>query len=226
MVDYDPLIPAANDLISDSQADIQNNFSELNTLYDVDHQKWNAGTAAYRGKHKKMTFPEAYTSGTAPALGSDLGILFPQIDPKESASPRPQMYWKNQQGGGTTFQVTNRFYNATTGYYMLPFGTAANPSLIFMWGIVAASLFTNAAGASFFDVTLPSMSNYAYTGPQTAGFPNNLLNVQLTTSYDDGTNKVVHLDNSGLPPTKESFRILMTVNKTDFDFVHWFAIGN
>lgn len=226
MVDYDPLIPAANELISDSQADIQNNFAELNTLYDVDHQKWNAGTSAFRGKHRKMTFPEAYTSASPPAIGADLGILFPQVDPQESASPRAQMFWTNLQGGGTTFQVTNRFYNATTGYYMLPFGTAANPGLVFMWGKVAAASFTNAAGASFYDVTLPAMSNYAYVGPQTQGFPNNLLNVQLTASYDDGVNKVVHLDNGGSPPTKESFRILMTVTNASFDFVHWFAIGN
>jgi hypothetical protein len=222
MTVYDPLIPAANELISDSQADIQNNFSELNTLYAVDHQQWNASTSAFRGKHKKMTFPEAYTTLNAPALGSDLAILYPQIDPVDGQA-RPQLYYKNTT---ETQQVTNRFHSIASGYWMMPGGTAGNPSLIYMWGKVPAASFTNAAGAAFFTVTLPALTNYVYTGPQIAGFPNNLLNVQLTLQYDDGINKVCHVDNGGSPPTKESFRILTTVTNASFDFVYWFAIGN
>lgn len=219
---FDPSIPAANDVLSQSQSDIQNNFSQSNTLQGLDHYNWNDSTAAgaYRGFHKKLTFPEAPTSD--PALNANQGIFFPKPDTKDS-STRAQLYFRNIT---EIQQVTNRFHSISSGYWMFPGGTASNPSLIHMWGIVPAASFTNAAGASFFDVVFPTITSYAYTGPQTAGFPNNLLNIQLTVSYADGVNKVVHIDNSGLVPTKESFRILMTVTNASFADVHWFAIGN
>ncbi len=228
MADYDPLIPAAPDKISQSQSDIQNNFAELNTIFDEDHQTWNATPNTSRGKHRKLSFP--VNRGSDPSVATDVGILFPKADTNDS-SAQSQIYWRNQQSSGTTFQLTNRFYSATNGYFMEPFGRSGTPSLMYMWGVVPAASFTNiGAGGSFFDVIFPVITNYVFTVPQTQGFPNNLLNVQLTPSYDDATAKVAHVDSNsggtGLSPTKISFRILMTVSNSSFTSVYWYAIGN
>lgn len=213
MADYDPLIPAANDLISDSQGDIQNNFTELNTLFDRDHQKWNANTSAFRGKHRKMTFPEAYTSGTVPGLGSDLGILFPQVDPNDTSS-RVQLYYKNIT---ETQQVTNRFHNmiGNQGYLMLPGGTAANKPLIIMWGNESTTGSTTKA------VVFPTISNY--TGAP-AGFPTAVFNVQLTTALAAGDTaaKTAAIQTGSL--TSTGFTLQMSASS--IGDVYWYAIGN
>jgi hypothetical protein len=51
---YQPGIPRDVDIISDSQADLQTNFGQLNTVFDADHATFNA--TSNRGKHKKVTF--------------------------------------------------------------------------------------------------------------------------------------------------------------------------
>ena len=210
MTVYDPLIPAANDLISDSQGDIQNNFSELNTLYDRDHQKWNANTSAFRGKHRKMTFPEAYTTGTIPGLGSDLGILFPMVDPVDT-SARPQMYFKNAT---ETVQVTNRFHDiiANDGYVILPGG------IIYMWGVEL----TATSGAVL--VTLPPISSYVYPAPPNNGFPTAIFNVQLTNFTASAANQPnIAVDVATF--NRNSFTI--NVNQSHAgNQTFWFAIGN
>lgn len=52
---YNQNIPAANDLLSISQQDIQDNFAAIKTLVDVDHVDFDDPD---EGKHKKVTFPE------------------------------------------------------------------------------------------------------------------------------------------------------------------------
>ena len=50
---FDPNIPQATDRPSASQADLLNNFTQLNTVFDVDHVTFNA--ASDRGEHNKIT---------------------------------------------------------------------------------------------------------------------------------------------------------------------------
>lgn len=50
---FNPSIPQATDRPSRSQSDLLNNFTQLNTVFDVDHVTYNA--AADRGEHTKIT---------------------------------------------------------------------------------------------------------------------------------------------------------------------------
>lgn len=219
MADYDPLIPQPNDLISESQSDILNNFGQLNTIFNSDHFTWNSSPSAKRGAHRKVTFATKLTSD--PVLGSNDGIFFPKEDANDT-SLREQLYFKNPT---ETVQITNRFHLGTaTGYWMMPGGGGLTPSLIFMWGNVLATSFTDDLGpaGSFFDVTFQNLSSY--TGSP-SGFPNSLFNIQLTLNYSDFTPKTAQVDELTVPPTTTGFRILCTARKLQFDSVWWFAIG-
>jgi len=55
---FNPNIPQASDLISQSQAQILTNFGQVNTIFDIDHVTFNNATAANRGKHDKSTYVE------------------------------------------------------------------------------------------------------------------------------------------------------------------------
>lgn len=66
---YSPNIPAAGDRPSQSQSQIQTNFSQLNTIFDVNHVPFNDPTVANRGKHKVVTVQR---QASAPSItGSD-----------------------------------------------------------------------------------------------------------------------------------------------------------
>lgn len=56
---FNPAIPQATDLISNSQPQLLTNFGQLNTIFDEDHFTWNDGTdgGADRGLHRQVTIP-------------------------------------------------------------------------------------------------------------------------------------------------------------------------
>lgn len=220
MADYDPSIPGANDILSQSQSDIQNNFSELNTIFDVDHQTWNSDPSGNRGFHKQITMPAGL--GAAPTPISTQGILYPLADTKDT-SLRTQLYFKNQSN---TIQITNRFKSATTdGYVMIP-GNISSPAIIQMWDIQTKTL---SGGQSYFTINFPTISNYNYSGGQTYGFPNNIfaINFQIV-SNSTSKNIFVYLDSSsGTPVTKEKYTVNIR-SSTSNDTVTFYmtAIGN
>ena len=53
---YDPNIPLPTDLLSVSQNDIKNNFTQANTSFGIDHYPFDDGTAN-NGKHNQVTTP-------------------------------------------------------------------------------------------------------------------------------------------------------------------------
>lgn len=58
---FDPTVPKANDLLSQSQGDLVVNFNQLNEIFGnaaaSDHYAFNNATASLRGLHKHVTFP-------------------------------------------------------------------------------------------------------------------------------------------------------------------------
>lgn len=66
---YNAAIPQASDTISASQPPILTNFFELNTVFGIDHVKFDDATLANRGHHLKVTFNDV--------LGADPGLLAP-----------------------------------------------------------------------------------------------------------------------------------------------------
>ena len=70
---YNPNIPAATDLISVSQGQLQTNFQQLNTVYTADHFAYNDATADAT-KHRRLILPDQ--AATPPAPGANNGALY------------------------------------------------------------------------------------------------------------------------------------------------------
>lgn len=68
---FDPTIPQPTDRPSASQADLLNNFTQLNTVFDVDHVTFNATTD--RGEHNKITLNSVIAD---PGLGDPKCSLY------------------------------------------------------------------------------------------------------------------------------------------------------
>lgn len=120
---YNPLIPAANDLLSISQGDIQTNFSQANTIMSADHYEFNNATVANRGKHKSAVLPEAAAIATA----ANEGALYTKDD-----GTRPALYYR-QESNGTEIKMTGIDpLRATNGYTFL------QGNMLMQWGKVAA----------------------------------------------------------------------------------------
>ena len=201
MADYDPLIPQANDLISQSQSDILNNFGELETIFNNDHWTWDSTPSANRGSHRKISFPAAL--GSDPALAGFAGYLFLKNDPND-ASARPQVYYKNIT---ETQQVTNRFHSAVTdGYAMLPGG------IILMWGFATPAATTST-------IRFNTIANYV--GAPTQQFPNNCFSV-VCTPADESSPISVSIKASSTDKTKFVVKLSAVPN----DGLYWYAIGN
>lgn len=52
---FDPTIPNATHFVSADQPQITINFSQLNSIFDIDHVKYNDATVGNRGKHKQVS---------------------------------------------------------------------------------------------------------------------------------------------------------------------------
>lgn len=99
MSDYDPTIPFGSQNISQGQVTIQNNFAQLNTIFDFDHFTWNNNTdaGADRGLHRKITFPVPL--GADPVVGGDDAVLY-----TKTVTALTELFIKN--AGGLT-QITS-----------------------------------------------------------------------------------------------------------------------
>lgn len=210
---YIPNTPANGaENISVSQPKIKENFNQLNTIFAEDHFTWNDTSSAKRGLHKQLTFPDVLAAD--PVIGSDLGILYPKADSKDT-SARAQMYFENQTALGKVFQITNRFINSISnnGYLMLPNGTDTNKSIIIMWGNVPAA--TSAIPA----IVFPTISNYV-GGP--VGFPTSCFGVFLTQLGNSASGAPTIILNA-FGSTQFTVRISASVPGT---VLYWLAIGN
>lgn len=72
MSTYNPNIPQPNNLLSNSQADILNNFNSADSTFDLNHYKFSDVTTN-KGKHKYVTLP---VLGALPATVAGDGVLY------------------------------------------------------------------------------------------------------------------------------------------------------
>lgn len=94
---YTPDIPAATDLISVSQGQIQDNFTQLNTQFGIDHSPFWTGSANGTGFHDQVTMPAA----TAPGSQTDPQGIWHTVAGASSGNvftDYVQPYFKNQAG--------------------------------------------------------------------------------------------------------------------------------
>lgn len=88
---FNPAIPAANDLLSQSQADLQTNFNQANVLFAINHVTFNDATVADRGKHIALLIK----AGVAPVTGAGEGGLYVF----NNAGARESLYYRRESAG-------------------------------------------------------------------------------------------------------------------------------
>lgn len=98
---YDPQIPKKEDVPQDSQAEILENFTQMNTVFAVNHVAFN-DAGADKGKHKFVSFPQQ-----AQATIDDIDVatnerfLYAKADGADT-----ELFIKTSSSPDTEFQVT------------------------------------------------------------------------------------------------------------------------
>jgi len=195
---FDPNVPQASDLISDSQSDILTNFQQLNAIFGsnaaADHYQWDAVTNA--GLHKQITLPVART--TDPTLSaSNTGMIY-----TKTVSGAAQPFFAGWNGTATVVSPlgasgsTPIFTPGTNGVFRFPGG------IMFQWG-------------TFVRVGTPTLTNVNFN----VNFVGNAYNVQCTAHSASAVSTPLSI--AGINNTR--FQVLTTSNTTD-QFI-WFAVG-
>jgi hypothetical protein len=118
---FDPNIPAASDLISVSQGQLQQNFQSLNTAWNVNHEEFNLANA---GKHPFVEFP---IQGADPAGALNEFTIFS----KTNVAGNNELFYK-RDNEANSYQLSGPNPNrATKGSTFLPGG------LLLQWGAEA-----------------------------------------------------------------------------------------
>lgn len=97
---FNPNIPQPNDLISQSQAQIQTNFSQSNIAFAVDHTAFDV--LSNQGKHKHSTYLEQGSDATT--LVNEVAVYCKDTGTQPDLFYRPQSNGTAQRltGGGVT----------------------------------------------------------------------------------------------------------------------------
>ena len=102
--------PAGTDKFKVSPGDINANFTDLKTAFDVDHVAL-TGTGGNEGKHAKVTFPR---QTSAPSVASTDGVLFNAYG--VTLTTIPQLWFKTASGSNPITEGVGSTY-PTTGWF-------------------------------------------------------------------------------------------------------------
>lgn len=127
-ISYNPSIPQSNDLISNSQPQILQNFGAINTIVGIDHYSF-ASSAPPAGDHKQVTFGASNPASPDPPgqVTVNPPVLFTNIkDGAGNALPNgvAEMFFYS----GTPAQGQNNYVAKPTGSTVLMGG------IIMKWG--------------------------------------------------------------------------------------------
>lgn len=155
---FNPLIPQATDLISNSQAQLLANNGQLNAQYGADHDGFNTGSGNGSGMHDQVTFlaNQSKPSLTRNSVAGVSGLYCNEV------SSVSCLFFQNST---QNIQLTGAT-NVSSKYITLPGG------VIMQWGS-----FTISAGQ-----TQSSTINFPIS------FPNAIFSVQITTQNSAPTN--------------------------------------
>jgi hypothetical protein len=120
---YNPNIPMANDVISQSQPLIEENFQEINTLIQVNHATFGTPNA---GKHNIVTLP--VNANPTPTLIGE-GSIYSETS---ALTGNTELAWQ-RDNGGPVIEWTG-LGAGTNGWTRLPSG------ILLKWGTVSAAL--------------------------------------------------------------------------------------
>lgn len=204
MSTYNPSIPQATDLISNSQAQILTNFGQLNTQFGVDHSAFNTGSANGTGFHTKVTLVQG-ADATAVASAN---VIY-----TKAAGGFNELFMRRSTGDGSGI------IQMTTGQPY--FSSNANQSEV-------SSFLPGPPGSSGI-ILKAGKVNITAVGSWTAGtitfltaFPNNCYSATITPVRGTSTPHSMYINNAAL--TAASFQIRSDDNA--WNNVYYFAMGN
>lgn len=195
---FNPSKPAPNDLLSDSQLDIQTNFSTSNTSFGLNHYSFDNLTVK-NGKHKFVEMPN---SALPVGLAATEGTLY-----TKTAAAASELYY-TRDASGIEIQMTgpDKPVATTNGHTFLPGG------ILMQWGQITS---TN----SSFTPLLFATANI--------DFPNNCFDV-FTQPFGSGNVPggacTIEVRKSTISKTK--FDWVMVTNSGEYTGFFWWAIGN
>lgn len=138
---YNPNKPAANDNLSDSQVDIQQNFQTANTVFSVNHLPFD-NVSGNEGAHK---FVELRNRGAVPGVLKPLETTLYSRSIGSGVSAASQLFLTRndtsveiQMSGGTDATVP---FSRQQGNTFFP--SEPNKAILMQWGIVASPGNTN-----------------------------------------------------------------------------------
>lgn len=166
---YNPSIPQPTDRMSDSQAQLLANFTQLNTIFDAEHITFNSATD--NGEHKKITM-------NAP-LGADPGL----------SDPKASVYTKTVAGDSELFY--EKFDNTATANLVQQLTNLTVTSgarhggtqytWLSPWGMRFTSGITAAFSGTSLDNFITAFTSVIYTSIATPSDPNpNPVSAQTT----------------------------------------------
>ncbi len=182
---YNPSIPAADDLISESQGQLLTNFTQLNTVFDIDHVAFNDGTAANRGKHNQVTIIQGASDPTTLA---NENALYSKDDGGS------QLFFRKESDGTVIQMTADDPVSATRGSSFLP-GTSVN-GLLINWGqdttIGQDTTFTfpTAFSAAPFSIVTTEHSGVSGSSPVKISTATAATSTQFTVRRTAGNNRL------------------------------------
>jgi hypothetical protein len=108
---YNPAIPAANDLLSQSQQDIQQNFAAIQTLLGINHINFGA---VGEGKHLYLQLPEH----AAPVTAVNEAGFYANVG---ATSTVTELFFR-RENNGASIPMTERETGGAPGWTFLPSG--------------------------------------------------------------------------------------------------------
>ena len=196
---YFPTIPAATDLPSDSQSQIQTNFGTINTAFALNHVA--LGSGGSQGKHNFVEMPNQVAT---PATITGEGTLY-TVSATDS-----QLNYVADNFATDLYQMTRTIHASYATFSTNPGWTFLPGGLLMMWGTLASSSTTSRV-VNFAALGLPNFTNPVY-------------NIQVTSqrvTADPGSSFEFYVDNTTVATT--GFTIL---NRSGHSYgYYWMAIG-
>lgn len=195
---YNPNIPAAGDFLSDSQSQIQTNFSTANAAFSRNHVAFPIATD--NGKHKFIEMPISATiPAPLPALSSGEGTIY-----AKTVSAASQLFY-TPDASGNEYQMT-----ATSSANFASFAAATNG-----WTFLPGGLILNYGSTT--SVTSSSTTNVTFP----RAFSSAVYSVQATVVTNDNSTIRFSLENAA---TLGGFTTTQT-SSSHFTRLYWIAIG-
>lgn len=152
---FDPAIPQPNDIISTSQSELLENFTQLNTVFGVNHVAFDAASSD-KGKHKFVTMVQQATSPTSQA---NEYLMY-----SKELSGKAEIYVKPQNNADEyLFTKSGSVYTGLLPVVAVNFGTPliAGP-LATIYGTALGATTVDSLGSGIFKVNFPALPDNNY----------------------------------------------------------------